>query len=68
MICHPQTEQIRKRADELVRLHGASIPAREQGIIALMDEYRISDRSACQYFAEARKRQKRLRRPHGATV
>lgn len=59
---------IRKRADELVRLCGMNVQARERSVLLLMGEYGISDISACGYFEGARRRAKRLRRPHGATV
>lgn len=62
MIYHPQTKQIRQRADELVRLCGVNVQARERSVLSLMSEYSISDWSACQYFAEAKKRRAQLTR------
>lgn len=56
MIYHPQREQIRKHAEALVSKYGTSMRARERSVLALMDEHGISDKSACQYFSEAKKR------------
>lgn len=65
MLNHPQREQIRKQADSFLRLYGMDMRARERSVLALMDEYGISDKSACQYFTEAKKRLKRMNRNHG---
>jgi hypothetical protein len=55
-------DEIKKRAATLLTEHGPGIAARGDIILALMEEFGISDQSACQYLAFQRRIQQRFSR------